>query len=295
MNNKDLFVDIGENNNETDDVTYGITLKNIKRYAFGFDNLNIDEAMILFKNAKEKTAREKLFDSYSKYVIKIVSDIYRSFDNFGGIDFDDFLQEAMMKCMECILKFNPESGSAFSTYLASSITNCCISYYYRYSYSVRISESMGTKLAKVYKVMKENACDFYTAVSTLEYNSSYFSLLATHNIHSGVVSLDAPIDDEDDTMLIEKIKSTEPSCEDSELYAIIRAAVLDNNLLTSNQREILIHHYYYNISFESIANKKGISPQAAQKSCAAGLKKLAQYIEDNHLIEGYHILKKYTK
>lgn len=291
MNNKDLFFEIAEYNNENDDVTFGLTLKDIKRYAFSFNNLDRDEAIILFSNKKEN--RQILFNSYAKYVIKIVSDIYRSFDNFGGIDFQDLLQEGLLKCMECIIKYNPESGSAFSTFLSTSITNYCISHYYKNSCSIRISESIGSKLAKVYKIMKENAHDFYTAVSILGYKGSYYSLLACHNIHSGIVSLDAPIDDEDDTMLIEKIKSTEPSYEDSELYEIIREALLVEGLLTDNQRQIIIKYYFNNISLESIAHEKGVSPQAVQKSCYTALKKLAQYIERNHLCEGYHILEKF--
>lgn len=129
------------------------------------------ETILAYQNG-DVSAGDKLINSLTPWVMKLVSKVYNKFNINSDFceQFDDVVQVAMMGLLKAIKKFDVERGCRLSTFGSKIIYNECISYLFK------------TRLIKIplYHMKSENCLSkFVTNVYSID--------KAMEGVHGGSV------------------------------------------------------------------------------------------------------------
>lgn len=180
-----------------------------------------------------------LWDRVRKLVAKFANSYYmRHYElcKRSGVTDDDLMQEAYFGFIKAIQSYPPESGNMFTTYLNYPIQSCFVAI-------------TGQRTSKSRKEPLNHAASLDTPVNDTDDG----------------VTLQDTLQDENTYIDFEQIELTD-------MQKIVREELAQ--LKDAKQQEFITDHYLHEQSYQTIANKYGISRERVRQIASAGLRKL---------------------
>jgi len=182
---------------------------------------------------------------------RLVEKVANTYNQFAGNDlaFEDLRQAGMMGMLNAAEKFDPDRGNAFSTYAMWWIKQAIIREIYDHGFTIRIPVHMMEMIHKV------NVLDRSLSMTVIGYRDRLIKIaaqlgtteetieqcLAVQNSFLNTSSLDVPVGESQDFVMLDLISDeTVPSVEDEVYTNIMKEKVVDAlQILTKREQEVL--------------------------------------------------------
>lgn len=182
---------------------------------------------------------------------RLVEKVANAYNQFAGNDlaFEDLRQAGMMGMLNAAEKFDPDRGNAFSTYAMWWIKQAIIREIYDHGFTIRIPVHMMEMIHKV------NVLDRSLSMTVIGYRDRLIKIaeelgtteetieqcLAVQNSFLNTSSLDVPVGEAQDVVMLDLISDeTVPSVEDEVYTNIMREKVVAAlQILTKREQEVL--------------------------------------------------------
>lgn len=235
-------------------------------------------------HAGDASARERMITANLRLVVRIA----KEFDGMG-VSLQDLINEGNIGLMRAVDKFDPAKGAKFSTYGAFWIKHAirlCLSNQAR---TVRIPVHMIDRVAKMRKIetqYREHEGRMPTDEEIAEeLELSRHQMRVLRRAAMSQVSLDTPMDEEEDRSLRDRIadESAPKPWEDveSEVTANLVGQLLDG--LREREVEVLRHRFGFDggdpMTLEEIGRHYGVTRERIRQIEAAALGKMRKRLK----------------
>ena len=201
----------------------------------------------------------------------------------GGLEFDDAFQNGIQGLQRAVEKFELDRGYKFSTYAGYSITKAIQRGYQNEGSVVRLPVYLQERRARVARVKsKLLACEGeYTPERLAE--EAGFSLAQIERLRPSyaVVSLNAPVDEENNTERIELVADTQPTAEEmmveTHFSQDFRKRISMHPRLSAREKWIILGHFGFDGEKEKLAmmgKKLKLSKERIRQIKTTALEKL---------------------
>lgn len=215
----------------------------------------LDRIYELIQQGKDgnQEAKEILIKENSGLIWKIV----RRFQGFG-VDTEDLFQIGAIGLLKCIAKFDFSYEVKFSTYAVPMIIGE-IRRFLRDDGTIKVSRSLKELATKAKKTRETMEQDLRREVTILELAKALSvtveELVLALEAKKDVESLNAPLSQEEDTQIQDKL----PSKENSD-FVVNKLCLMEAlKELEEKERKIIILRYFQDLTQTQIARKMGIS------------------------------------
>lgn len=215
----------------------------------------MDRIYELIQQGKDgnQEAKEILIKENSGLIWKIV----RRFQGFG-VDTEDLFQIGAIGLLKCIAKFDFSYEVKFSTYAVPMIIGE-IRRFLRDDGTIKVSRSLKELATKAKKTRETMEQDLRREVTILELAKALSvtveELVLALEAKKDVESLNAPLSQEEDTQIQDKL----PSKENSD-FVVNKLCLMEAlKELEEKERKIIILRYFQDLTQTQIARKMGIS------------------------------------
>lgn len=209
--NEKLLNDILKYKKLFNELNHVLNFEDLNKY-FGYNNFNYEyiDILDLYQELKKYAiyydAREKLINSN----LRLVFSIAKKYNN-SLLDFSDLICEGNIGLIIAVDKFDCDKGAKFSTYATYWIKERIMRFIYGNNSMLNISETQLLKCIKfneeVSKLREDNNRDYSINELINIYNLDYNTVFEYLNYTNFMVSLDQPVNEEEDTTIGELIEN----------------------------------------------------------------------------------------
>jgi RNA polymerase sigma-B factor len=225
---------------------------------------------------RDRSARDQLFERFSPLARSLARRYTRA-----GEPFDDVFQVASCGLLKALDRFDPDRGTAFSSFAVPTIVGDIKRYYRDLGWSVHVPRS-AQELARTVQ-RAEEAVTAATGRSPSLYELAQYAELSIEDVLEGVeaaaahhsTSFDAPREDSarDARTLADTLAAEDTALERAEARATIASAV---ESLSVRERHALALRFVRDLTQSEIAREMGVSQMQVSRILRGALLKLSE-------------------